>query len=41
MRRSRGDDRRQKPFKALTCLGLLGRDSRPFGMDFSVGMMCH
>lgn len=41
MRGSRGDDRRQEPFIALPCLGLLRRESRPFGMDFSADMVCH
>jgi hypothetical protein len=41
MRASRGDDRRQEPFEALPCLGLLGRDSRPFGMNFSADMVRH
>jgi hypothetical protein len=41
MSASRGDDRRQEPFEALPCLGLLGRDSRPFGMNFSADMVRH
>jgi hypothetical protein len=41
MRGSRGDDRRQGPFKALPCLGQLGRDSRPFGMELSADIVCH